>query len=74
MDEKDRVQKREKGEVKMSERGIDLLSLRNPCCLLEEGWMRGEGEEGWPDEGRGGGRVIAADDSLPKGMKNNLNR
>lgn len=60
----------------MSGRGIDLLSLKNPGCLLEEGWMRGEGERGWTHEGRGGGggRVIADDRPLPKWMKNNLNK
>lgn len=53
MDEKDRVKMREKGRGGRA--GEELI-----CSLLgilagfrEEGWMRGEGEEGWPDEGGG---------------------
>lgn len=53
--------------------GFLSFSLRNSGRLLEEGWMRGEGEEEWTDGGGGrGGRVIAADHGLQKRLKNNL--
>lgn len=69
MDERQRQNEREREEGR-SRRGTDWLSLRNSGCLLEEGWMRGEGEEGWSDRRGGrGGKVIAADRSLQKWLK-----
>lgn len=75
MDDRARVKMRGKREGKRSGRRTDWLSLRNSGCLSEEGWMRGEGEEGWTDGGVGRGRrAIAADHSLYKWLKNSLNK
>lgn len=54
MDDRDQSKKKKKRGKKGRGRvvGQELTgSLRNPGCRTEDGWMRGEAEEGWTEGG-----------------------